>query len=106
MAEATQHISLKVKLDDDIRRFSVPKNITFAELHVLIAKHFVLAPENVQVKYVDDEEEARSKRVVINKDFYNNLMMIFLYSSSLSGPISSFKKQRACSLRYQDAFLT
>jgi hypothetical protein len=57
MAEATQHISLKVKLDDDIRRFSVPKNITFAELHVLIAKHFVLAPENVQVKYVDDEEE-------------------------------------------------
>jgi hypothetical protein len=57
MAEAPQHISLKVKLDDDIRRFSVPKTITFAELHVLIAKHFVLAPENVQIKYVDDEEE-------------------------------------------------
>jgi hypothetical protein len=51
------HISLKVKLDEDIRRFSVPKGITFAELHSLVSKHFVLAPENVQLKYIDDEEE-------------------------------------------------
>jgi hypothetical protein len=51
------HISLKVKLDEDIRRFSVPKGINFAELHSLVSKHFVLAPENVQLKYIDDEEE-------------------------------------------------
>jgi len=51
------HISLKVKLDEDIRRFSVPKEITFVELHSLVSKHFVLAPENVQLKYIDDEEE-------------------------------------------------
>lgn len=51
------HISLKVKLDEDIRRFSVPKGITFVELHSLVSKHFVLAPENVQLKYIDDEEE-------------------------------------------------
>jgi hypothetical protein len=56
MADAT-HISLKVKLDDDIRRFSVAKSINYAELHALISKHFVLAPESVQVKYIDDEEE-------------------------------------------------
>ena len=51
------HISLKVKLDEDIRRFSVPKGINYAELHSLVSKHFVLAPENVQLKYIDDEEE-------------------------------------------------
>jgi hypothetical protein len=51
------HISLKVKLDVDIRRFSVPKGINFAVLHRLGSKHFVLAPENVQLKYIDDEEE-------------------------------------------------
>jgi len=57
MEDPTTHLALKVKHGDDIRRFSVQKNLTFGELHHLISKHFVIAPEHVQLKYIDDEEE-------------------------------------------------
>jgi len=48
---------VKVFLKEDIRRFSVPKNITFEELSGLLHKVFDVVTEEFKIEYQDDEND-------------------------------------------------
>jgi len=50
-------LSFKIRYGQELRRFSVPSNITFEQLIRLVVKCFTLAPESVLLQYLDDEDE-------------------------------------------------
>jgi hypothetical protein len=49
-------LAVKIILDDDVRRFTVPPRTSFAELQQQIISRFELA-ERVRLRYKDDESE-------------------------------------------------
>ena len=49
-------LAIKIILDDDVRRFTVPPRTSFAELQQQIISRFELA-ERVRLRYKDDESE-------------------------------------------------
>ncbi|KAL6077640.1 ZZ type zinc finger domain-containing protein [Balamuthia mandrillaris] len=51
-------LCLKVRLEEEVRRFSVPQDIGFSELRKAVANMFSVAPEqSLVLRYLDDERE-------------------------------------------------
>jgi hypothetical protein len=96
-------VIIKAELKDDIRRFSTPSNITFADLQSRLRQLYGLSAQTISLKYVDDEKDLvtlstqdemeEALRVASRQNF---VLRIFVFLPDMQPPAQlEFKQQQA-----------